>query len=57
MIGRIEEGIDSRTTGKGDAISAPAPTRDLNGETAAWSFDELIKYLTQNRSDPSPEPP
>jgi hypothetical protein len=59
MIGRIEESIDSRPTSVSEAtgVSSPPPTSDLNGETSAWSFDELIKYLTQNRYDPSPEPP
>ena len=57
LIGRIEEGIDSRTTGKGEAVSVPVPARDLNRETAAWSFDALIRSLTQDRSDPAPEPP
>jgi alpha-beta hydrolase superfamily lysophospholipase len=59
MIGRIEEGIDSRTTGASETtgMSAPPPTSDRNGETSAWSFGELIKYLMPNRSDPSPEPP
>ena len=59
MIGRIEDGIDSRTTGASETtgVSAPPPTGDVNGETSAWSFGALIKYLMPNRSDPSPEPP
>jgi alpha-beta hydrolase superfamily lysophospholipase len=61
MIGRIEEGIDSHTTGTTDAAaSAPQPGRDLNEETSAWSFDDVITFISnlmRNQSDPPPEPP
>jgi hypothetical protein len=64
MIERIEEGIDSRSDGEGQARapSTSQPDRPTSDEDSRWTFtfNDAIAWildLVRNRPDPSPAPP
>jgi hypothetical protein len=62
MIGRIEEGIESRTTEKAETATTPAASRDseTGDEASPWSLASALASildLLQFRSDPSVAPP
>jgi alpha-beta hydrolase superfamily lysophospholipase len=62
MVGRIEEGMEIRSTGTPNAspTSRPPPNADVTEKNSAWSFARVVQFFTDlmpSRSDVSEEPP